>query len=271
MEREFPAGASEMLDGKSRRNVLKLMAASFGLAGLAACRRPVEHILPYAKAVEDLIPGQAYYYSSVMTLGGQATGLLVETHDGRPTKIEGNPDHPVSLGAATAMQQASILGLYDPDRSARFLENGAETKKSWPEFQAYLKGISLGDGSGLRFLSDAVISPSLAAVRADALKKYPKAKWVEYEAFSRENERAGAVLAFGQALEVHPQFDKAKVIVALDSDFLGLDSPSPLPTKQFSKRRRVGSEEDLDKHQPPLRGRELNSRSPARMRITACA
>jgi len=247
LEREFPAGASEMLDGQSRRNVLKVMAASFGLAGLAACRRPVEHILPYAKAVEDLIPGQAYYYSSVMTLGGQATGLLIETHDGRPTKIEGNPDHPVSLGAATAMQQASILGLYDPDRSARFLENGAETKKSWPEFQAYLKGISLGDGSGLRFLSDAVISPSLAAVRADALKKYPKAKWVEFETFSRENERAGAVLAFGDAFEVHPQFDKAKVIVALDSDFLGLDSASPLPTKQFSKRRRVGSEEDLDR------------------------
>ena len=137
------------------------MAASFGLAGLAACRRPVEHILPYSHGVEDLIPGQAYYYSTVMSLAGQATGLLVETHDGRPTKIEGNPDHPISMGAATAMQQAAILSLYDPDRSARFLENGKPTQKSWKEFDAYLKTLSLGDGSGLRFLSETVNSPSL--------------------------------------------------------------------------------------------------------------
>ena len=247
VHREFPAGATDMLDGQSRRNVLKVMAASFGLAGLAACRRPVEHVLPYAKGVEDLIPGQAYFYSTVMQLGGQATGLLVETHDGRPTKIEGNPDHPVSLGAATALQQASILALYDPDRSARFLENGAPTSKSWTQFNAYLKGISLGDGSGLRFLSQAVISPSLGAVRAEALKKYPKAKWVEFEAICRENQRAGLTMAFGQAVDLHPQFDKAKVIVALDDDFLGMDATSPLPTKQFSRRRHVATEEDLEK------------------------
>ncbi len=121
VEREFPSSAAEMLDGDSRRHMLKIMAASFGLAGLAACRRPVEHILPYAKGVEDLIPGAPYYYATVMQLGGTATGLIVETHDGRPTKIEGNPDHPSSLGAALAWQQASVLSLYDPDRSARFL------------------------------------------------------------------------------------------------------------------------------------------------------
>jgi MoCo/4Fe-4S cofactor protein with predicted Tat translocation signal len=252
VEREFPAGASEMLDGASRRNMLKIMAASFGLAGLTACHRPVEHILPYAKAVEDLIPGAPYFYSTVVSLGGQATGLLVETHDGRPTKIEGNPDHPWSLGAATAMQQASILGLYDPDRSSRFLEAGKETKKSWPEFSAYLKSISLGagsvsDGTGLRFLSETVNSPSTAAVRAEALKKYPNAKWIEFEPISRDNERAGTLMAFGQAVEVRPQFDKAKVIVALDADFLGLDSPTPLPTKQFSKGRKIASEGDLEK------------------------
>src|SRR5258706_9647388 len=97
VHREFPANATEMLDGKSRRTVLKLMAASFGLAGLTACRRPETHVLPYAKGVEDFVPGQAYFYSTVMSLGGQATGLLVETHDGRPTKIEGNPDHPGRL------------------------------------------------------------------------------------------------------------------------------------------------------------------------------
>jgi MoCo/4Fe-4S cofactor protein with predicted Tat translocation signal len=247
VEREFPAGASELTDGNSRRHMLKIMAASFGLAGLAACRRPVEHILPYAQGVEDLIPGQAYFYATVMPLGGQATGLLVETHDGRPTKIEGNPDHPASMGAALAWQQASILSLYDPDRSARFLENGAPSTKSWPEFNAYLKGISLGDGSGLRILSESVISPTLSMMRGEALKKYPKAKWVEYEAITHENEEAGLMMAFGQAVTPHKQFDKAKVIVALDADFLGLDSTSPLPTKLFSKRRHVASEADFEK------------------------
>jgi MoCo/4Fe-4S cofactor protein with predicted Tat translocation signal len=243
VSKEFPGG-TEVLDGQSRRNVLKVMAASFGLAGLAACRRPVEHILPYSHGVEDLIPGQAYYYSTVVSLAGQATGLLVETHDGRPTKIEGNPDHPMSLGAATAMQQAAILSLYDPDRSARFLENGKPTSKSWKEFDAFLKSISLGDGSGLRFLSETVNSPSLSAVRDAAIRKFPKAKWVEYEPTAGDN---GTELAFGQKLTVHPQYDKAKVVLALDADFLGLDSPTPLPTKQFSKRRRIASEEDLEK------------------------
>ncbi len=242
--KEFPGG-TEMLDGNSRRNVLKLMAASFGLAGLAACRRPVEHILPYSKAVEDLIPGQAYFYATVMAFAGQATGLLVETHDGRPTKIEGNPDHPQSQGAATAMQQAAVLGLYDPDRSARLLQG--TTVSDWNKFEAYRKGLNLGDGSGLRFLSEAVISPSLESVRADALKKFPKAKWIEYEPLSRENRRQGAQIAFGQAVDMHAHFDQAKVIVALDSDFLGLDWTAPAPTKQFSKRRKVESEEDFEK------------------------
>jgi molybdopterin-containing oxidoreductase family iron-sulfur binding subunit len=245
VEREFPSSAADMLDGNSRRTVLKLMAASFGLAGLTACTRPVKHALPFSKGVEDFIPGQAYFYSTAMQLGGQVSGLLVETHDGRPTKIEGNPDHPASLGAATAMQQASVLSLYDPDRSGKVLEKGAES--SWPKFEAAVKALSLGDGSGLRFLSETVTSPSLAALRTQALAKFPKAKWVEYEALSRENERAGMVQAFGQELNVHPQFDKAKVILALDSDFLGLDSATPLATKQYSKRRRVELESDLEK------------------------
>src|SRR5581483_10271709 len=127
------------------------------------------------------------FYSSVFSLGGHAAGILVETHDGRPTKIEGNPDHPFSLGAATAQQQASVLSLYDPNRSCRFLEAGKISEKSWKEFEAYLKSIALGDGSGLRFLSEAINSPSAMNLRAEALKKYPKAKWVEYNSISAEN------------------------------------------------------------------------------------
>ncbi len=243
VEREFPANASEMLDSNSRRTVLKLMAASFGLAGLTACSRPLAHALPFSKGVEDFIPGQAYFYSSVFALGGQATGLLIEAHDGRPTKIEGNPDHPFSLGAATALQQASVLSLYDPDRSFRVLEKNAES--SWQKFEAYLKTLALADGTGLRFLTESVNSPSLSALRTQALAKFPKAKWVEYEPLSRENMRAGAGLAFGEALDAHPAYDKAKVIVSLDYDFLGVDALSPLPTKLYTKRRHFASEEDL--------------------------
>jgi molybdopterin-containing oxidoreductase family iron-sulfur binding subunit len=245
VHREFPANASEMLDGNSRRTVLKMMAASFGLAGLTACRRPVEHILPYAKGVEDMIPGHPYFYSTVMSLSGGVSGLLVESHDGRPTKIEGNADHPGSLGAATAMQQAAILGLYDPDRSATVLESGKES--DWTKFEAAVKFLPLGDGAGLRFLSETVTSPSLSSLRADALKKFPKAKWVEYEPISRENEHAGLSMAFGQPVELLPRYDKAKVLMALDCDFLGLDSPTPIPTKQYSKGRKFSGEEDFEK------------------------
>ncbi|HEV8146274.1 MAG TPA: TAT-variant-translocated molybdopterin oxidoreductase [Bryobacteraceae bacterium] len=244
LHREFKDNATEMLEGESRRNVLKLMAASFGLAGLAACRRPVEHILPLSKGVEDYIPGQQRFYTSVMALNGDAAGILVEAHDGRPTKIEGNPDHPASQGAATALAQGALLNLYDPDRSKQVLANGKES--SWKNFEEAVKALSLGDGTGLRFLSETVVSPTLAAQRAQALAKYPKAKWIEYESISRENERAGSTLAFGQAVDVLPQYDKAKVILSLDADFLGLDSTTPLPTRLFSKRRRFDTEEEME-------------------------
>ena len=247
VQHEFPANATELLDGNSRRTVLKLMAASFGLAGLAACGRPVEHLFPNSAGTEadNYLPGEPFHFATVTSLGGHTSGLLVETHDGRPTKIEGNPDHPHSLGAATAIQQALVLGMYDPDRSAKVLQGGKES--DWPALEAAVQKLSLGDGAGLRFLSGFVSSPTLASLRADALKKFPKAKWVEYEAVSRDNELAGTSMAFGQALYPHPAFDKAKVVVALDHDFLNLDAPAPFFTSAFSKRRRVGSEEDLDK------------------------
>jgi MoCo/4Fe-4S cofactor protein with predicted Tat translocation signal len=245
VEREFPEDASVVLDGNSRRTMLKIMAASFGLAGLAACSRPEVRLAPQARGREDYIPGASYNYTSAFALGGHASGVIVQTNEGRPSKIEGNPDHPASLGAATALAQASLLSVYDPDRSKAVLEGGKES--SWEKFEAAVKGLSLGDGSGLRFLSGSVISPTLESMRGDALKKWPKAKWVEYESLSRENERNGAMLAFGQAVNVHPQFDKAKVILSLDYDFLGADYPTPLATKLFSKNRHVNSEEDLEK------------------------
>jgi len=248
VEREFPSSASEMMDGNSRRTVLKLMAASFGLAGLTACRRPVEHIEPivnYPREAAEYLPGEPFYYATVHSMGGHVTGLIVETHDGRPTKVEGNPDHPHSLGAATGFEQATVLSLYDPDRSSRVLQGGKEAK--WADFDSAVSGLSLGDGSGLRFLSEAVTSPTLADLRTQALKKFPKAKWTEYEAISRDNELAGTQMAYGEQLYVHPHFDQASVILSLDFDFLGLDSPSPFMTKLYTKGRRVESDEDIEK------------------------
>ncbi len=245
VNREFPESAS-ILDSSSRRTMLKLMAASFGLAGLTACSRPVERILPAVKGVEDQIPGNPLYYSTAISLGGVATGLIVESHEGRPTKVEGNPLHPASGGACSAFAQASILDLYDPDRS-RFVM-AEDRQSSWEEFFAAAKPhfdpASMGAGDGLRFLSQTVNSPSLEAVRAHALQRYPKARWVEYEPISRDEELAGAEQAFGRRLQAHYRFDRADVVVSLDADFLGLDAPAVIYIRDYSRRRRVASGKD---------------------------
>ena len=245
VEREFPTTAADMLDGNSRRTILKLMAASFGMAGLVACSRPELKFAPQARGQEDYMPGTPYSYTTAFVLNGQATGLLVKTYDGRPVKVEGNPDHPSSKGAATAHQQASILDIYDPDRSKVVMSG--KTASTWEAFGEALKGINLGDGAGLRILSESVASPTLESLRGDLLKKYPQARWVEFESVSRENERLGTQLAFGQPLYYHRHYDLAKVVLSLDDDFLGLDSNSPSATKNFSKRRRIETEEDIDK------------------------
>lgn len=246
VEREFQENASEMLESGSRRTLLKLMAASFGLAGATACRRPVEKILPHSHGVEGYVHGKPMHYATAVSTGGAATGLIVESHDGRPTKVEGNPRHPYSLGATSAHTQALILNLYDPDRARTVKRKGART--SWDEFSAWARDEfsagKQGDGAGLRILSERSSSPTLAALKGDIAKKFPQAQWVEFEPVNFDNARLGTQMAFGQQLEPHYQFDKADVIVALDSDFLGLDSTSILPVKQFSSRRRVETPKD---------------------------
>ncbi len=238
VEREFQEGASEMLGG-SRRSLLKLMAAGFGLAGLTACRRPEEKILPLAKSVEDYIPGRPLHYATVASMGGAATGLIVECNDGRPTKVEGNARHPYSLGATNAHLQALVLNLYDPDRMKGVSRKGA--KSSWDEFGAWWKteAAKLGDGAGLRILSERTVSPAVQAQKAELAKKFPKSDWVEFESVSYDAARLGTQMAFGQALEAQYRFDQADVVFSLDSDFLGLDSPTVQPLKQFSAKRRV--------------------------------
>src|SRR6478609_2348393 len=132
LEREFPEGASELPEGVTRRDMMMLLGASVSLAGLAGCRRPVEEIVPFVTAPEEIVPGIPRYYATSMPFRRSAYGLIVESHEGRPTKIEGNPSHPSTLGASSARVQASVLGLYDPDRSQSVTLRAAP--KSWKDF-----------------------------------------------------------------------------------------------------------------------------------------
>src|SRR5574341_319420 len=245
LHREFPENASEWNDPIGRRRFLQLMAASLALAGLsAACtRQPTESIVPYVRQPEQFIPGRPLYYATAMTLGGYATGLLVESHLGRPTKIEGNELHPASLGATDAFAQASILSLYDPDRSQVVLEAGRIS--TWSAFLAALNRALANQaakrGAGLRILIETVTSPTIASQIQALLAKYPEAKWHQYEPVNRDNARAGAKLAFGEVVETQYRFDKADVVLSLDADFLGGGPGSVRYARDFMQRRQAGS------------------------------
>ena len=240
--REFPEGASELPEGASRRSLLKFMGATLALAGLTACRRPEEIILPLSKGAEDLIPGRPLYYNSIYTFNGISTGVMVETHDGRPTKIEGNPLHPHSLGSASAFAQASVLGLYDPDRLAEHYHEGKAV--AWDDFVAAAGAQFQGDGAKVRFLSQRIASPTYLRLKDEVLRKLPAAKWVEYEAVPVDSAREGAKLAFGRPVSVNYDFGKAGVILALDFDFLGLDASTLVNMRQWADGRRIHGHDD---------------------------
>lgn len=240
-QREFPPGAAEWPEGRSRRDFLKLIGASIALAGATACtRQPEEKIVPYVRQPEEALPGVPLFYATAMTLGGYATGLLVESHEGRPTKIEGNPDHPFSLGATNVFHQAAILDLYDPDRS-RAVRRAGEIS-SWEACLADLMPALAEQagkgGAGLRILSETVTSPTLSAQLDALLAKYPQAHVHRCEPVSRANVHEGARLAFGQPLEPHYDLAKARVIVALDADFLASHPASLRHAREFAAARR---------------------------------
>src|SRR5689334_14748261 len=164
LHREFPQNASEWLDPVGRRGFLKLMGASLTLAGVSACtRQPDEDIVPYVRQPEEIVPGKPLFYATAMPFAGSGVGLLVESHEGRPTKIEGNPDHPSSLGATDLFAQASILGLYDPDRSQTITHLGEI--RTFDAFAAAMREVlraqEATQGAGVRILSETVASPTL--------------------------------------------------------------------------------------------------------------
>ena len=229
LHREFPRQASEWPDGdgllgdEGRRNFLKIMGASLALAGLSACtKQPEEMIMPYVEQPEKLIPGKPLYYATAFPVSGIANPVLVETHDFRPTKVEGNPQHPASMGGADVPTQAAILGLYDPDRVQTI--NYLGEIRSYPKFlEAFIGALGnqrAKNGAGIRILTETVTSPTLFAQIQDALKLYPSAKWYQWEPLGH-GRRMGAQMAFGEFLNPVYHFDQADVVLSIDANFLG--------------------------------------------------
>jgi MoCo/4Fe-4S cofactor protein with predicted Tat translocation signal len=242
LHREFPEQASEWNDPKGRRQFLKLMSASLALAGVGACtKQPAEEIVAYIQQPEDLVPGRPLFFASAIPLSGVAQPVLVESHMGRPTKIEGNPQHPASLGATDAITQAAVLDLYDPDR-ARTITQRSQIKP-WSAFLAEMQGAAVRQkgrqGAGLRFLSGPITSPSLAEMLATILAENPQARWHQYDPITRDGARLGAGHAAGSPTNVIYHFDKADVVVSLDADFLSCGPGSVRYQKDFAARRRV--------------------------------
>jgi MoCo/4Fe-4S cofactor protein with predicted Tat translocation signal len=241
LHREFPEQASVFEDPKGRREFLTLMGASLALAGLTACtKQPPERILPYVRQPEGLTLGRPLFFATASSHDGYARGILVESHEGRPTKIEGNPEHPTSLGATDVFMQAHVLGLYDPDRSRSVRYLGEE--RTFADFRTAL-GEALAEqkrkhGAGLRFLTGRTTSPTFIAQMGAILAELPEARWTSYEPASRDNTRKGAVLAFGEPLEPHYRLDRADVILSLEADFVtGYPAGLRLQRESASRRR----------------------------------
>jgi len=239
LHREFPSQASEFADPKGRREFLTLMGASLALAGLTACtKQPEEKIVPYVQPPEQAVPGKPLFFATAMLDRGYAKGILVESHLGRPTKIEGNPDHPASLGATDVSGQAWVLGLYDPDRSQTLTYRGEI--RAWTDFMSAMRN-ALGaqkprQGVGVRILTEAVTSPTLAAQVREVLAELPAAKWHQWEPMGGASMAARP--AVGRPASVQYHFDRADVILSLEADFV-VDGPASLRyAREYTARRK---------------------------------
>jgi len=269
VQREFPQAAEEWNDPVERRTFLKLMGASLALAGLSGCViQPPEKVIPYVKQPEEETPGRGLWFATAFSLGGIATPLLARSNEGRPTKLEGNPDHPNNkypafgipfsydapspddrpYAATDIFSQASILTLYDPDRSQTPLYRG-ETRP-WSQFVAEIRsavdkendGLKAKKGVGLRFLTETITSPTLAAQMKSILADFPEAKWHQYEPVNRDNARAGAIMAFGQPVNAIYDFSKADRVLSLGSDFLSAMPGTLRYARDYAAKRRISGD-----------------------------
>jgi len=236
---EFPAGGKGRPDEPTRRRFLELVGASMALAGVTGCvKDPVEKVLPFAVRPPDVTPGVSRYYATSMTLHGYATGLLVESREGRPIKVEGNPLHPASLGGAGVFEQASILDLYDPYRARAVLHRGQI--RSWDEIAALLATPRIDRGVGLRILLEPTASPLVGALLARLLERFPESRITFYSPTHTNASIAGAALVYGQPLQTRYDFSRASVIASLDGDFLSSMPMHLRYARDFAQRRRPG-------------------------------
>src|SRR5256714_3113641 len=242
LHREFPRQASEWDEAVDRRDFLKLMAASLAFAGLSGCRANVQtNVIPYVKQPDGMVLGKPLFFATTMPFGGDAIGVLVESHEGRPTKIEGNPDHPASLGATDAITQASILNLYDPDRARTPTYVG--DIRTWSAFldaaQAMAEEIKAAGGVGFRILTGTITSPLIAEQIQALLKLYPQAKWHQWEPAGSDGAREGSKLAFGRYVNTVYRPERAEIILSLDSDFMASGPGHIRDMKEFYRRRKL--------------------------------
>jgi molybdopterin-containing oxidoreductase family iron-sulfur binding subunit len=242
--REFPDGASEWTDGMSRRRFLKLMAASIALAGIEGCinKHPEGQIVPRTTVPEETELGRPTFFASAMPFDGYGRGVLALSYEGRPIKIEGNPDHPDSLGATDVFMQASVLDLYDPDRLRMVMYAGQS--RSLGEFGAVLSdrlNALRGDGTGLRILTRPTTSPTIVWQLDEFQRQFPNAKWHAYDPVQRAADRESD--AFGEPASVVYDYRKPGTILSIDNDFLMGEPGSLRYARQFSDGRRVRKDE----------------------------
>jgi molybdopterin-containing oxidoreductase family iron-sulfur binding subunit len=279
---EFPAACEALPpDSPGRRRFMQVMGASFGLAGLTGCRWKEEKIVPLTRRPEGMIPGTADRYATAMDLGGSAVGLYVKSFDGRPIKVDGNPLHPESMGACSAFHQASVLGVYDPDRSdsvSRKTQNG-RSRATFEDFERaareQFQKLRAARGEGLRVVSERSSSPTLLGLRERWLEAFPLSRWVEYEAAAPNGRAAGTALAFGKPHRVHYAFEQARVVLTLDADPLAPYFPGNLRHARALIRGRIPDDGDMSRiyaieshytllaaagdHRLPLRSEQIKS------------
>jgi MoCo/4Fe-4S cofactor protein with predicted Tat translocation signal len=247
LRKEFPRQAAPLEASLDRRDFLKLLGASLALGGLTACARPPqphEKIVPHVRAPESFVPGRPEFYATAVLDGGYAEGVLAESHQGRPTRVEGNPDHPASLGATHAVTAATVLSLYDPDRSQQVQQGGSA--RSWDDFATAMTAAlgGLPDGSRLRLLTETVTSPTLAAEIRELLAAVPGFALASLGAAPRRRRRGRPPRRVrpGRRPRVRPE--PADVIVSFGADFTQVGPGRLRYAKDFARRRRVRGADD---------------------------
>ncbi len=238
---EFPGLQEALALPHKRRGVLRLMAAAIAMGGLAGCYsgEPSGALIPAVKNPPSIVPGLPNHYATAHMNAGYALGTVVAHQMGRPIKVEGNPNHPSSLGATDVFAQAEVLSFYDPDRAMVVSTGGTPTAR-----QTMLGAIvsqqaivAARNGEGFRILTGSVTSPTISKLIQNLLQRYPEARWHSWEPVHRDNVTKGAELAYGRAVDVIPALDKVDVLLGIDSDLLHGAPGWVRYAREFASRR----------------------------------